>query len=120
MIFESINLYAERWAKREHDNLKYLSKWKETPKELVTDQISGLKEKFKWPNQKILNNPGVKDCLRKLHEQFVLVPADKAAKNRRAICKKYCIETLIKELEINSSDQINSTYVPSISYYDRS
>ena len=27
MIFESIDLYAERWAKREH--LKYLSKWKE-------------------------------------------------------------------------------------------
>ena len=24
MIFETIDLYAERWAKREQDNLKYL------------------------------------------------------------------------------------------------
>ena len=34
MIFQSIDLYAERWAKREQENLKYLSKWKETLKEL--------------------------------------------------------------------------------------
>ena len=27
-IFESTDLYAEPWAKREQDNRKYLSKWK--------------------------------------------------------------------------------------------
>ena len=43
MIFESIDLYAERWAKREQDNLSYLSKWKETLKKLGTDRILGLK-----------------------------------------------------------------------------
>ena len=63
MIFESIDLYAERWAKREQDNLKYISKWKEILKELVTDRISGLKGKFRRPNQKILNDLWVKDCL---------------------------------------------------------
>ena len=86
MIFESIDLYAERWAKREQD-LKYLSKWKETLKKLVTDRISGLKGKFKRPNKKILNDPGVKDCFGKLHEDFVFVPADKAANNIIVICK---------------------------------
>ena len=50
MIFESIDLYAEQWAKREQDNLKYLSNWKETLKGLATDRISGLKGKFKRPN----------------------------------------------------------------------
>ena len=72
MIFGSIDLYVEQWAKREQDHLRYLSKWKETLKELTTNRILGLKVKFKWPNQKILNDPGVKDCLRKLHEDFVL------------------------------------------------
>ena len=38
MIFKSIDLYAERCAKREQHNLKYLSKWKENLKELVTDR----------------------------------------------------------------------------------
>ena len=81
MIFESIDLYAERCAKREQHNLKYLSKWTEELKELVTDRISGLKGKFKRPNQKILTDPGVKYCLRKLREDFVLVHAEKAANN---------------------------------------
>ena len=80
-IFDSIDLYAERWAEREQDNLKYLSKWTESLKELATDQISGWKGKFKRPNQKILTYPGIKDCLGKLQEDFVLVPADKAANN---------------------------------------
>ena len=30
MIFESIDLYAGRWAKREQDNLKYLSELEKT------------------------------------------------------------------------------------------
>ena len=37
MIFDFIDLYAERWAKWEQDNLRYLSKWQEKLKELVTD-----------------------------------------------------------------------------------
>ena len=93
IISESIDLYAERWAKREQDNLKYLSKGKETLKKPVTDRISGLKGKFKRPNQKFLNDPGVKDCLRKLHEDFVLVPADKAANSIIVIkdgLSRYC------------------------------
>ena len=113
MISESIDLYAVRWAKQEQDNLKSLSKWKETLKKLVTDRISSLKGKFKRPNQKILNDPGVTDCLHKLDEDFVLVPADKAANNIIVICKKYYIETIIKELGMNSLDQINSTEVSS-------
>ena len=118
MIFESIDLYAGRWAKREQDNLKYLSKWKEKLKEFVTDRISGLKRKFKRPNQKILNDPELKDCLRKLHEDLVLVPVDKAVNNIIVICKTHHNDTLIKELEINSLHQINSTYVLSISSYE--
>ena len=48
-----------------------------------------------------------------------LSPADKAANNIIAICKTYYIETLIKELGINSLDQINSTYVPSTVSYEK-
>ena len=69
--------YADRWAKWEQDNVKYLSNWNGKLKELVRDRISGLKGKFKQLNQKILNDPGVKDYLSKLYEDFVLVPADK-------------------------------------------
>ena len=46
----------------------------------------------------------MKDTLRRLHDDFVFVPADKAANNVIVECKKYYIETLIKELGINTTN----------------
>ena len=36
-------------------------------------------------------NLNVKDTLRRLHDDFVLVPADKAANNVIVVCKRYYI-----------------------------
>ena len=114
MVSNSIDLYAEQWSEREQVDLKYLSEWKDQIKELVVERISSLKEKIRSPKQKILNDPDMKDTLRRLHDDFVLVPADKAANNVIVVCKKYHIETLIKELGINTTNiSPNSTYIPS-------
>ena len=68
---------------------------------------------------KILNDPDVKDILRRLHDDFLLVPADKAANNVILVCKKYYFETLIKELGINTTSvSPNSTYIPSTDSFD--
>ena len=45
------------------------------------ERISSLKEKIRSPKQKILSDPDVKDILSRLHADFVLVPAAKAANN---------------------------------------
>ena len=64
--------------------------------------------------QKNLNDPDVKNTLRRLHDDFVLVPADKAANNVIFVHKKYYIKTFIKELAINTTNiSPNSTYIPS-------
>ena len=73
---------------------------KDQIKELVVERISSLKEKIRSPKQKILNDPDVQDTLRRLQDDFVLVPADKAANNMIVVFKMYHIETLIKELGI--------------------
>ena len=57
-------------------DLRYLSKWKDHLKELVTDRISNLKGHFKSPKCKVLDQPDVKDTLHKLQTNYVLVPAD--------------------------------------------
>ena len=114
MISNSIDPYAEQWSKREQVDLKYLSEWKDQIKELVVERISNLKEKIRSPKQKILSDPDVKDTLRRLHDEFVLVPADKAANNVIVVCKEYYIETLIKELGINTTHiSPYSSYIPS-------
>ena len=101
-------------SKREQVDLKYLSEWKDQIKELVVERISSLKEKIQSPKQKILNDPDVKDTLRRLHDDFVLVPADKAANNVTVVCKRYYIETLVKGLGISTTNiSPNSTYIPS-------
>ena len=78
------------------------------------ERILSLKEKIRLPKQKIINDPDVKDTLRRLHADFVLVPADNAANNVIIVCKKDYIETLMKLLGINTTNiNPNSTYVPS-------
>ena len=45
-----------------------------------------------------------------LQEKYVLVPADKAGNNIIFVCKYYYIQTLMRELGIEASSTINSTY----------
>ena len=92
--------------------LKYLSEWKDQLKQLVVDRISNLKGHFRSSKCKILDQPDVKDTPHKLHANYVLVPADKAANNTIIVCKKYHIDTLVKELGINNADINNPTYIP--------
>ena len=60
----------------------------------------------------MLQNVDVKACLSDLHNKYVFVPADKAPNNIIIICKRYYIETLIKELGLDncSTPTGNSTY----------
>ena len=81
MLFESIDLYAKHWSKREQVDLKYISEWKDHLKELVRERISTLTVHFKSPKCKILNQPDAKDILHKLPAHYVLVLADNAASN---------------------------------------
>ena len=92
--------------------------WKDQVKELVVDRISGLKVKFKSPKCKVLNQLDVKDTLEKLHVDFVLVPADEAPSYAMVVCKKNRIQTLVKELGINTTGNTNSTYIPCIKSFD--
>ena len=111
-MLESIELYAKYWSKREQVEFKYLSEWKNQLKELVADLISNLKGHFEYPKCKVLDQPDVKDTIHILHASYVLISADKAANNVIVVCKKYCIDTLVKELEINNVNSSNPTYIP--------
>ena len=71
-----------------------------------------MKGHFKSSKCKVLDQPDVKDTLHKLHAIYVLVPADKAANNVIIVCKKYYIDTLVKELGINNVNINNPTYIP--------
>ena len=107
-----MKLYALQWAKREIVELSVLSSWKEMVKGHIEEHISKLKQNFRQPTGKLLQNADVKACLSNLHNKYVFVPADKAPNSIIIICKRYYIETLIKELGLDncSTPKGNSTY----------
>ena len=109
---EAVDQYALRWAKREMVELSVLSSWKEMVKGQIEECISKLKQNFKQPSGKVLQNADVKACLSDLHNKYVFIPADKAPNNIISICKRYYIETLIKELGLDDCSTLtgNSTY----------
>ena len=78
----------------------------------IEERISKLKQYFKQPAGKVLQNADVKACLFDLHSKYVFVTADKAPNNIIVICERYYIKTLIKELGLDncSTSTGNSTY----------
>ena len=112
LLCEAVDQYALQWAQQEMVELSVLSSWKEMVKGRIKERISKLRENFKQPTGKVLQNVDVKACLSDLHNKCVLVPADKAPNNIIILRKMYYIETLTKELGLDncSTPTGNSTY----------
>ena len=106
---EAVDQYALQWAKREIVELSVLSSWKEMVKGQIEEHISKLKQNFKQPTGKVLQNVDIKACLSDLHDKYVF---NRAPNNIIIIYKRYYIETLIKELGLDncSTPTGNSTY----------
>ena len=75
--------------------------------------IMASRKNFKQPTGKVFHNADVKACLSDFQNKYVFVPADKAPSNIIIICKRYYIETLIKELGLDycSTPTGTSTYI---------
>ena len=114
LLCEAVDQYALQWTKREMVELSVLSSWKEMVKGQIEERISKLKQNSKQSTGKVLQNADVKACLSDLHNKYVFVPEDKAPNNIIIICKRYYIETLIKELGLDNSSTTtgNSAYTP--------
>ena len=111
---EAVDQYALQWAKGEMVELSVLSSWKGMVRGQIEERVSKLKQNFKQPSGKVLQNADVKACPSDLHSKYVFVLADKAPNNIIVIviCERYYIETLIKELGFDncSTPTGNSTY----------
>ena len=73
-----------------------------------------LKRTFILSREQILDSPSVKDCLKILHVDFVLIAAEKAHDNDKVAGKKYYIDTLVKELELDHSTLMKRMHILTI------
>ena len=110
ILTTAVDDYTKKWSQREGAHVSALEEWSETVKLIINKRINTLQRHKISVSPKILEDSHVKAYLKELHEKYVLVPADKAGNNIIFVCKYYYVQTLMKELGINSTTTINSTY----------
>ena len=109
LIFDSVEEYARRWAKKEDVEVDTLSEWVKSVMSLVNRRVSVLSRTMSRRHESVFDDPDVAAELAEIHEKFVVVPADKVSNNNVFVCKTHCINCLMEELGM-STMTINPTY----------
>ena len=84
---------------------------------MVKRRIRRLKHSVNTRSESIFRDPDVVRELSRLHENFVIVPADKASNNYTFVCKRHYVDILIEELGLHSLPG-NPTY--NLTYFSAS
>ena len=83
--------YASRWAKTEDVEADTLSEWIKSIADVLKRRIRRLKHSVNTRHESIFSDPGVVRELSGLHENFVIVPVDKASNNYTFVCKRHYV-----------------------------
>ena len=102
IIMDACETYARQWAKKEDVELDTLSEWIKSIGEVVKRRIRRLKHSVNTRSESIFRDPDVVRELSRLHDNFVIVPADKASNNYTFVCKRHYVDILIEELGLHS------------------
>ena len=107
---EAVSRYCQKWAKAACVDKRVLRDWKETMYSCIDERIKMLQQLHLNKRKKqVLKSKVHLDYLNKLHDNFVLVPADKATNNVIVVCKKYYLDVVIMELGSTSTyKKVNS------------
>jgi hypothetical protein len=83
---DSVEEYAWRWTKSEGEELDTLSEWIKSIQTLSKSRIRYLSGKMPTIYPSIFKKPEMVNELRRGHDNFVLVQADKASNNIVFVC----------------------------------
>ena len=97
---DSVEEYARVWARDEDVEADTLSEWIKSIRHLLKRRIYMVSRSMNTKAKSVFNDPQVIDHLADLHDQYVLVPADKASNNIVLVCKTYYYSCLNNELGI--------------------
>ena len=90
-IFDGLNTFLETLSEVKKKPKTSFSAWLDKVMEVVAAKIQSSKSKFK-PSEpvSVLKDGNAMKVLKKLHNNFVFVPIDKASNNIAIICKHLC------------------------------
>lgn len=110
-ITNSVEDYAKRWAKSEKE-LDTLSELVKSIRYILKSRIKRPRGHMKTIYPSVFNNAEVRKELDRLHDQYLLVPADKASYSIVFFYKAHHINCIFKELGFDSTHG-NPTYTHS-------
>lgn len=101
-IKNSINDYIKAWCDKNGCNEQLFHQWKHKVLELVDIQIQQLSIRIgSYFDQSILKDRSVSSCLQNLHNNYVVVPIDKATGNVAFVCQRFYALVIVNELGLN-------------------
>ena len=86
-----------------------LSEWVKSVMSLINRRVSVLSRTVSRRHESVFDDPDVAAELAEIHEEFVVVPADKASNNIVFVCKTHYINSLMEELGLSTMTG-NPTY----------
>ena len=95
-------IMARRWAKREDLEVDTLPECIKSIADVLKRRIRRLKHSVNTTNESIFSDSDVVRELSRLHENFIIVPTDKASNNYTFVCKRHYVNILSEELGLNS------------------
>ena len=108
-ILIALDRCASKMANKFKIDSTEFHKWKNKIIEKVENKIKICKKKLRFRNlSRSLQDQVTTKYLENIHDNFVIVPIDKATNNIAFICKKYYIERILKEIGLEGSP--NATY----------
>ena len=110
ICLEAIRKYRVKWAKSENIDVRVLSDWEHEVTRCIKNRIKRCKRKHvRIRRKQVLKTSENLEYVKGFQEQYVLVPADKAASNIIVVCKKHYLDMILSELTLNGSN----TYIDS-------
>ena len=103
IIMDACEEYARRWVKKEDVEVDTLSEWIKSIAGVLKRRIQQLKHSVNTGHESILSDPDVVRELSRLHENFVIVTADKAFSNYTFVCKRHYVSILSRNLDLTHS-----------------
>ena len=95
LCLEAVRKYKTIWVRRENIDIHILDEWEHTVGNHIEEKIKILIKKYIHKRKKQISRNcrhQSRECFEKLHDEYVLVPMDKASNNVVVICKNITLK----------------------------
>ena len=103
-LHSCIDNFMNSKAGKYHLDIKQFDAWGIKTKQIIDNRINFFiqhKPHLFHPTSSLFEDHNVINCLKELHEKFIISTADKASNNFVFVCKKFYTQVLIDELGID-------------------